>query len=358
LPDGSPPQRQIRFTLTTENGLRNEMFFTDAQGRITLHRINTPYQITVESDGQTYETTTVSFDPAYTSNHIIIHLKPLKPRPSTPPGTIKVNELEQKVSPKAKEAYEAAAKLILAGQYAQAVEPLKRAIAIEPNYFRAYNELGVIYLKLNQLDQAAEALRQAIKINDKSPFPQFNLGLVLNQQGKHEEAAGVLSKLQHHHPELAAVHAPLIEALMGAQQWAQAEEQLKLALAKPADVAGLKIKLGIVRIKRDKFAEAAAVLREAAEAEPGAALAHYYLGVALFQTGSLDEAEIALIRAYQLEGAKLAGAQLLLGQVYSQKKDYPKAIAAFEAYLRDLPEAPNAEQVKMATQKLRTVLKH
>jgi TolA-binding protein len=49
----------------------------------------------------------------------------------------------------------------------------------------------------------------------------------------------------------------------------------------------------------------------------------------------------------------MAGAQLLLGQLYFQKRDYQKAIEAFETYLRDLPDAPNAAQVKEAIQKLR-----
>ena len=48
----------------------------------------------------------------------------------------------------------------------------------------------------------------------------------------------------------------------------------------------------------------------------------------------------------------MPGAQLLLGDLYFQKKDYPKAIEAFKAYLRDLPSAPNAAQVKEAIEKL------
>jgi regulator of sirC expression with transglutaminase-like and TPR domain len=44
---------------------------------------------------------------------------------------------------------------------------------------------------------------------------------------------------------------------------------------------------------------------------------------------------------------------LQLGMVFHQKKDYAKAIEAFETYLRDLPNAPNAAQVREAIQKLR-----
>jgi regulator of sirC expression with transglutaminase-like and TPR domain len=43
--------------------------------------------------------------------------------------------------------------------------------------------------------------------------------------------------------------------------------------------------------------------------------------------------------------------------VYSQKQDAGKAIEAFEAYLRDLPDAPNAAQVKEAIARLRKAAK-
>ncbi|HSE97758.1 MAG TPA: hypothetical protein VLD57_05760 [Blastocatellia bacterium] len=48
--------------------------------------------------------------------------------------------------------------------------------------------------------------------------------------------------------------------------------------------------------------------------------------VSLFVGTFDDGAERALARAYKIEGAKMAGAQLMLGQVYFYKKDYPKAI--------------------------------
>jgi tetratricopeptide (TPR) repeat protein len=121
----------------------------------------------------------------------------------------------------------------------------------------------------------------------------------------------------------------------------------------------LKIKLGMVMIRQGKSAGAITVLTEASEAEPDNALAQFNLGTALFQSGSLDKAETALTRAYALKRSEMPGAQLLLGDLYFQKKDYPKAIEAFKTYLRDLPGAPNAAQVKEAIERLgRAVDKH
>lgn len=360
LPNGAPLHRIIRFTFTTDDGGRQEVLFTDSNGRIeVVQAVNVPFTITIAGDGESYDTTSVSYDPTYAGKYVVIHLKPFTPKGGSPPGLVNANGTDQNISPRAKEAYDSALVMIGAQQYEQALEPLKRAIALEPNYFRAYNDLGVVYMKLNRLDLAVEALRHAIKINDRNYLPQLNLGKVLNQQGKHKESAEVLTKLQSNNAADIAqkVNAPLVEALIGAKQWTQAEEEIKKGLTlQSADAVDLKIKLGMVLIRQGKSAAAVAILNEASEAEPDNALAHFNLGTALFQSGSLDKAETALSRAYALRQSEMPGAQLLLGDLYFQRKDYPKAIEAFQTYLRDLPGAPNAAEVKEAIERLRRAI--
>jgi TolA-binding protein len=51
------------------------------------------------------------------------------------------------------------------------------------------------------------------------------------------------------------------------------------------------------------------------------------------------------LRAYELGGSSVAGAQLLLGYLYYSQKKLPNAQKAFEQYLKDLPSAPNAAQI-------------
>lgn len=357
LPNGAPLQQQTRFALETADGMRVEYHYTDSNGRILLRNIAGWFTITVESDGQTYDTTTSRFN-TENSQYITLHLRPLTKKSEPPPGLINVNDIDRNVAPKAKEAYEEALTFLKQEQYEQAIEPLKRAVELQPNYFHAYNDLGVAYMKLKKLDLAIDAFQRAIKINDNIYLPQLNLGLVYNKQSKFKEASDLLVKLQRRFPDIEKVHIPLIEALMGAQDWPRAEEAVKRALAlKDMDSVDLKTKLGVALIKQSKFKEAVAALREAVDAEPDNALAQFNYGAALMQTGSLDEAEAALARAYKIEGAKMAGAQMLLGMVYSQKQNAQKAIEAFETYLRDLPDAPNAAQVKEAIARLRKATK-
>ena len=358
LPNGSPAERTVRFTLSYENGLRQEQYFTDSHGRIAIQQdINTPYTITIEGDGDSYDTTRTTFYPPSSGNYIVINLRAPAAQRVPLTGVVDASKLDQSIAPKAREAYDSALSLLQAQQYEPAIDLLTQAVALQADYFNAYNDLGVAYMKTNQLDRAADALRHAIKINDKIYLPQLNLGVILNRQHKYREAAELLAKVQRNHPDVPSIHPVLIEALMESKLWTQAEDELRLALAvKGADVVDLKIKQGVVMMRQGKFTAAAIVLREAVTAEPDNALANLNLGAALHQTGDLAEAERLLRRAYELKGSSMAGAQLLLGQVYHQRKEYSRAVEAFETYLRDLPDAPNRDQVREAIRRLREAI--
>src|SRR5438105_2345667 len=69
LPTGAPLHRTVRFILRTDDGNRNEILFTDSNGRIEIiQAVNAPYTITIEGDEETFDTTTQAFDPVYSRN--------------------------------------------------------------------------------------------------------------------------------------------------------------------------------------------------------------------------------------------------------------------------------------------------
>lgn len=341
--------------LITDANTRNEIHFTDSNGRITIPSPPAgTYRIIVDSDGETYDTTVAFFDSRAVGNYVSVHLLPLQPKSRGVIGKVDARDLDREVSPKAKEIYDTALQFIQAQQYEQAIEPLKQALAIEKNYFQARNDLGVVYMKLKRYAEAESEFKQAIKISDAVHLPFLNLGIVLNRQRKHKEAADVLLRTQRRQPELETIHTPLIEALFGAAMWREAEVAVKRAMhIADFDKVDLQVKLGNIYLRQSRYADAVAVLREAVMAEPDHALAQFDYGAALLQTGALDAAEKALLRAAELRGGQMPGVQLMLGQLYFQKKHYDKAIAAFELYLRYLPDAPNAAQVQEAISKLR-----
>ncbi len=65
MPDGSLPPGELRFSRSSDQG-RVDTFFTDSKGRFLITRSqglkpDARYTVTVQGDGATYDTTSVSF---------------------------------------------------------------------------------------------------------------------------------------------------------------------------------------------------------------------------------------------------------------------------------------------------------
>lgn len=364
MPGGARPDRELRFTLTREDG-RIEILFTDTKGRYALSgglRRDGEYTVTVESDRRTFDTTTVRFRQVRGSvNYVTVFLRPLEGAKLPPPGTVDLNELEAAVPAAAREEYRQAMRAVEEGRAEAAVGHFRRAVELHPQYLRALSDLGVLYLRLGRLDEAAETLRRAVRLGKRFAYPRLNLGLVLNRRGEFREAAEVLGQLYKDDPKLEGLAAAYADALAGARDLRGAETVLREALAggglSGRALVEARYKLGMVLSLGGRFAEAVPELEEAVRLDGAAANAHLLLGGALLELGRLPEAERELLRAYELGRAEAGAAQLLLGQLYLSQQRLEPALRAYEQYLRDVPAAPNAPQVREVVGKLKQALK-
>jgi Flp pilus assembly protein TadD len=57
-----------------------------------------------------------------------------------------------------------------------------------PNVGVFHNNLGVAYKRLGLMQQAQDAYRQAIEIQNSDPEPYYNLAIILREQGEFREA--------------------------------------------------------------------------------------------------------------------------------------------------------------------------
>jgi len=363
LPGGGLPGREMRFTLTRDDGLI-EILFTDTKGKCLLTGNlgrDGDYTITVEGDGRTFDTTTQRFRLVRSIAYIPVFLRPLKGEAPPPKEIVDVSVFDAKVPTEAKAAYEQAMKAVGENNADGAISEFTRALSIYPQYLRALNDLGVLYLKLNRLNEAAATFTQAISLNPHFYFPRLNLGVAYNRQGNFGEAVKVLDKLAKEQPSLASARIQLAEALVGLAQTDAAQEQLRLALAgnnlDGAMRADAHFKLGMLLDREERYAAAMAEFEKAIAINPQAANAHLYLGGAQLQLKKMAEAEASLLKAYELGGSRVAGAQLLLGQLYYLQQKFDLSQRAFEQYLKDMPNAPNAGQVKALIERVKSLQK-
>lgn len=356
MPGGTLPPRPIRFTLSRDDG-RIEVVFTDTKGKfqVTGDLIrDADYVVTVESDGTTYDTTVATFrivrgTPVYTT----VFLRPFTGKAKTTvPGVVDAREAN--VSKEALAAYEAGMKELAGGQTEAAITQLKRALKLSPQYLRALNDLGVLYLQLNRLPEAGELFAQAVKLDETFSLARLNLGVVLHRQGKNKEAVQTLAPLYEKDRSMKGVALSYADALLGVAELAKAEQVLRGALDQPAnDNVDLHFKLGVILNRQDRFDEAAVELKKAITLNDTAANAHLLLGATLLQLNRLYEAEKSLLRSYEIAGPGAGNAQMFLGQLYLIQQKPTLALKAFEQYLKDVPLAANAVQIKAQIEKLK-----
>jgi len=362
MPGGTLPPRPIRFTLTRDDG-RIETVFTDTKGKfqVTGDLIrDADYVITVESDGATYDTTVATFrivrsTPVYTT----VFLRPFTGKPKTVTGVVDVRAMEPNVSKDALVAYEAGMKALAGGQTEAAITELKRALKLSPRYLRALNDLGVLYLQLNRLPEAAELFAQAVKFDETFNLARLNLGVVLHRQGRNKEAVQTLAPLYEKDRSMKGVALSYADALLGVAELAKAEQVLRGALSESTnDSVDLHFKLGVILNRQDRFDEAAEELKKAVTINDTAANAHLLLGATLLQLNRPDEAEKSLLRSYEIAGPGAGNAQMFLGQLYLIQQKPAAALKAFEQYLKDIPAAPNAAQIKAEIEKLKVATRN
>jgi tetratricopeptide (TPR) repeat protein len=364
---GGPPSQVMRLTLVRDDGFIDTVF-TDSKGK---YSITTPkgggttvfYTVTVETDNQTYATTTATFrlDPN-NPNQTAIFLRPLTAAKSAVPAVVDVTNFEGNVPSKARAAYKRGMDFVGEGKLESAIPSLQEAISIYPQYVRALNDLGVAYLKLSQLDEAAATFRKATEISKRFFHPRMNLGIVLNKQRKYREALEVLEPLYNENRGMLEVRLAYANALEGAGELAEAEKLYRSTLGSKnlpnSAQAVLQFKLGVILNRQGRYADAASELEQAIMLDHEVANFHLQLGGALMQLQEYDRAEKELLRAYELGGSAAGAAQLLLGHIYYAERKLADAQKAFEQFLRDVPAAPNAEAIAKLISELKTTPKN
>ena len=363
MPNGAIPEREIRFTLMSDSG-RIEVYFTDSRGRFIMSRTlglktDAEYRLIVQGDGTTFDTTTATFR-EFGVYQVQVFLKPLRSPAVKPAAVVDLAEFDSLAPEEARQAYTEAMRVYKEGQRDKAVQGLERAIELYPQYFRALNDLGVIYMKMGKLELAAQVFDRAIKIAPRVYYPKLNLAKIHTRQGRYKEAVRLLDQLHKENPTLIDVRIALGDALLAMNKLDEAEPHLRAALndAKlERETAGdVHYKLGLLLNKKQQYDAAIKELSQAIEVFPTSARSHLLLGGALLQVNRMSEAERELLAAYKIGGSQMGGAQLMLGQIYFMQKNYEGALKAFEQYLADVPKAPKQLEVEGMVIKIRAAL--
>ena len=87
------------------------------------------------------------------------------------------------------------------------MEVLRKALEVNPFHAKSHNNLGSLLAQQGKSEEAGKHFLLAIEYEPNYPLPHFNLGLLLMAQGKHKEAIQHLQKtLTTEHENTPPVH--------------------------------------------------------------------------------------------------------------------------------------------------------
>ena len=107
---------------------------------------------------------------------------------NAPARPISISRLQHKIPKKARKAYHAAREASDKGDKAKATVELEKAIGLDPQFFEAANNLGVMYLNTGRLSESYEMFQRATTIDSSDPQAEANLAYVLLAMNRFPEA--------------------------------------------------------------------------------------------------------------------------------------------------------------------------
>lgn len=275
MPDGSASQ-SIKIRLEGSEGEIIRDSFTDSTGNFEVRNLSTGiYTIVVPSDDRNYSTATERVEITRNSPDVVsisVYLNPKeesRTRLKNGRHTVSAREASDSIPKKARQAYDRSVELSNRGETRKAVEELKRAIAIYPEYVHAYNDLGVAYIKLDLIDDAVRALDKSISLDPKAFNPRLNLGIANVRRKDFARAEPPLRTAV-----TFDASAPLAHLYLGITLWKtnrenEAEDEFARALSLGGrDIAIAHYYLGQLYADKDRIAEAVAELETYLKQKP------------------------------------------------------------------------------------------
>jgi len=155
---------------------------------------------------------------------------------------------------------------------AQAVEHLRGALAVHPDFRLALAELGAQYLRLKQPDKAAEALRAALRLAPEDAPTLLNYGIALYEKQEFDEAEAQFRKALKGAARPPAAHYYLGMLLIKRRDLSEAERQFKAAVERSGgEIARAHYYLGGIYWQQHEYKRAAEELETYLRLAPGSA---------------------------------------------------------------------------------------
>jgi Tfp pilus assembly protein PilF len=194
---------------------------------------------------------------------------------------------------------------------AAAEKALRLAIEADPSQNEPYGMLASIYINQKRLDEALREYEALSKKQARPIVPLTMAGVILEQQGKQDEAMKRYENALALDPEAGAAANNLAWILAErGQDLDRALQLAQTAVRASPDTPEISDTLGWVYYKRDLPDLAIPLFRQASEKAPAVPEYHYHLGLALLKSGDKVGGRASLQRALTLKPSASVAAEI------------------------------------------------
>jgi serine/threonine protein kinase/tetratricopeptide (TPR) repeat protein len=185
------------------------------------------------------------------------------------------------------------------GRHTQAVDELKRALALAPNSDIGYIRLGNAYLDAGKREAALAALKNAVEINPYYWYNHKQLGVAYARFGNNHDALGEFQRQVELNPKDPSGYNNLGAIYAQERHWKEAIAQFEKAIALAPSYEEYS-NLATIYYHLGRYSDAVATYERAMEVNPNHATALRNLGYAYQRAGNADKASVAFDRAIEL----------------------------------------------------------
>jgi tetratricopeptide (TPR) repeat protein len=238
-----------------------------------------------------------------------------------------------------------AAKLLRAGQPAEAIAPLHEATLLQPSDPTIQHDLGLACLEVGRIPDAIAALQRAVASNPRYADAYFRLGVALEKHGDIGGAIIAYDRATELRPSLteAWFRAGALVYTLGHRD--EAIGCFRRAAATGGETSFGRLGKARALLTEERNPEAEQVLRRTLTRDPKNAMAHDLLGNLLSEFGRFDEARECFQRAIVL-APLLAGCYYDLVRCRPVTCDDDGLLQQMEAAL-DTPGLEAAQRVRL-----------
>ncbi len=235
-----------------------------------------------------------------------------------------------KVSPEAQAAFEDGVRVMKMGRrhYNEARKPLEKAVGLDPRFYEAWHDLGVIETALGNFEIANDEFKRALDIQPGARKTVLAYGESLRRAHLQKKSAEIYARWLGADPNDFEMRSRYGQVLREAGALDESLEQARLLLGIAGENVAYTVvaynALALTYYKMAKYELSETALRKASELDPKSAFVWNNLGLVAFERGHDQEAFLDFQKASELD-PKYVQARLNKAVVYLDCGDYKHA---------------------------------